>query len=52
MKVLFRAFLLLIAFLVALSILKFFFIKVFIFGLWVAAIAFVLYVLSAILKKA
>jgi len=52
MRIIFRAGLLLIAFFIALSIIKFLFVKLFFFALWVAAIAFVIYLVSAILKKA
>jgi hypothetical protein len=52
LRVIFRAGLLVIAFFIALGIIKFLFFKLFFFALWIAAIAFVIYLLSAILKKA
>ena len=52
MKVLFRAGLLVIAFFIVLSIIKFLFFKLFFLALWIAAIAFDVYLISAILKKA
>lgn len=52
MRFLFRGFVLLIVFLVALSIIRFLFIKLFLLALWVGAIALVIYFLSALFKKA
>ncbi|HEY4491554.1 MAG TPA: hypothetical protein VI958_06105 [Acidobacteriota bacterium] len=52
LKVIFRAGLLVIAFFIALSIIKFLFFKLFFIALWVAAIAFLVYLVSAILKRA
>lgn len=52
MRILFRAFILLLAFLVALSIIKFFFIKLFMLALTVGMVALVVYVLLTIFKKA
>jgi len=52
MKVLLRAFLLLIAFLFVLSIAKLLFIKFVVLAFWVTAIAVAIYLLSALFKKA
>lgn len=52
MKILFRAFLLFIAFLIALGIVKWLFVKLFVLALWVAMIAFVAYIIFAVLKRA
>lgn len=52
MKILLRAFILLLAFLVALSIVKFVFFKLFMLALTVGMIALVIFVLISIFKKA
>jgi|GraSoiStandDraft_4_1057263.scaffolds.fasta_scaffold7282720_1 hypothetical protein len=52
MRILFRALLLLFAFFIALSVVKFLFFKLFFLALWVGAIAFVIYMVSCIFKKA
>jgi hypothetical protein len=52
MRIVFRALLLLIAFMIALSVIKFLFFKLFFFALWVAAIVFLIYIVSALLKRA
>jgi hypothetical protein len=52
MKVLFRAALLLLAFFIALGLVKWLFAKVLILALYVAAIAFIAYIILALLKKA
>ena len=52
MKILFRALLLFIAFVVALSVIKFLFFKLFFFALWVAAIVFLIWIVSAAVKRA
>jgi len=52
MRILFRALLLFIAFVVALSVIKFVFFKVFFFALWIAAIVFLIYIVSAVVKRA
>lgn len=52
LRVVFRASLLLIAFLIALSLLKFVFIKVLFIGLWMGAIAAIAYFAYSLLKKA
>ncbi len=51
MRVLMRALLLFIVFVIALSIVKFLFVKLFFLALWVAVIAFLVYIVSAVLKK-
>lgn len=51
MRILFRAMLLLVAFLIALSVVKFLFIKLFFLALWVGAIAFLIFLVTSILKK-
>jgi hypothetical protein len=52
MRILFRAMVLLIAFFIALSIVKFLFFKLFFLALWVGAIAFLIYLVTAIFRKA
>ena len=52
MKILFRALLLFIAFVVALSLIKAVFFKLFFFALWVAAILFLIWMVSAVVKRA
>jgi len=52
MRFLFRACLVFIAFLIALSIIKFLFVKLFVLALWVGAIVLAIYFLSALFKKA
>ena len=52
MKVLFRALLLLFAFFVALSVVKFLFFKLFFLAFWIGAIVFLVYIISALFKKA
>jgi hypothetical protein len=52
LRVIFRASLLLIVFLIALSLLKFLFIKVLFFGLWMGAIAAVAYLAYSVVKRA
>ena len=51
MRVLFRAFLLLVFFMIALSVVKFLFVKLFFLGLWIAAIAFLIFIVSSLVKK-
>jgi len=51
MKVLLRAFLLFIAFLLVLSIAKFFFIKLIVLAFWVTGIVAAIYLLSMLFKK-
>jgi hypothetical protein len=52
MKIVFRALLLFIGFLVALGVIKFLFFKLFFFAVWVAAIIFLIWLVAAILKRA
>ena len=52
MKILFRGLLLFFAFVIALSIVKYLFFKVFFFALWVAAIVFLIWIVSTALKRA
>ena len=52
MKIFFRALLLFIAFVVALSLIKAVFFKLFFFALWVAAIVFLIWMVSAVVKRA
>ena len=52
MKILFRALLLFVAFVVALSLIKIVFFKLFFFALWVAAIVFLIWLVSAVVKRA
>jgi hypothetical protein len=52
MKILFRALLLFIAFVIALGVIKFLFFKLFFFALWVAAIVFLIWIVSAIVRRA
>lgn len=52
LRVVFRASLLVIAFLIALTLLKFLFVKVLFFGLWIGAIAAVAFIAYSLLKKA
>ncbi len=52
MKILFRALLLFIGFLVALSIIKFLFFKLFFFAIWVAAIVFLIWLVATVVKRA
>lgn len=51
-KIIFRALLLLIAFMIALSIVKALFFKLFFFAIWVAAVVFLIWMVSAIVKRA
>jgi hypothetical protein len=52
MRILFRALLLFLAFVIALSVVKFLFFKLFFFALWIAAIVFLIYIVSAVVKRA
>jgi hypothetical protein len=52
MKVLFRALLLLMGFMIALGLIKWLFVKIFFFALWVAAIGLVVFVIYSIVKPA
>jgi hypothetical protein len=52
MKIVFRALLLFIGFLVALSVIKFLFFKLFFFAVWVAAIVFLIWLVATIVKRA
>ena len=52
MKILFRALLLFIGLMIALGVIKFLFFKLFFFALWVAAIVFLIWIVSAIVKRA
>jgi hypothetical protein len=52
MKILFRALLLFIAFVIALGVIKFLFFKLFFFALWVGAIVFLIWIVSAVVRRA
>ncbi len=52
MKILFRALLLFLGFVVALTVIKFLFFKLFFFALWVAAIVFLIWIVSAFVRRA
>jgi hypothetical protein len=52
LRVLFRASLLVIAFLIALTLLKFLFVKVLFFGLWLGAVAAVAFIVYSLVKRA
>ena len=52
MRIVFRALLVFIAFMIALGLVKFLFFKLFFFALWIAAIAFLIYIVSAVVKRA
>ena len=51
MRILFRALLLFVAFVIALGVVKFLFFKLFFFALWIAAIAFLVYIVSSVVKR-
>lgn len=51
MRILFRGFLLLLAFMIAIAIVKIVFVKLFMLALWVGAIALVIFLVSSLLKK-
>jgi hypothetical protein len=52
MKIVFRALLLFVGFLIALSVIKFLFFKLFFFAIWVAAIVFLIWLVTAVVKRA
>jgi hypothetical protein len=52
MRILFRAFILLLVFLVALTVIKFLFVKLFMLALTVGMVALIVFVLVSIFKKA
>ena len=52
MKIVFRALLLFVGFLIALGVIKFLFFKLFFFAVWVAAIVFLIWLVAAIVKRA